>query len=146
MLVTVPLPVPASLTVRVKVCRSKVAVTVVALVKVTVHEPVPVQPPLQPVKTDPGAGGAVKVTAARLADGQGEGLQLKGGGGRGGARQGHRAGTRARAAATAPASEGGAGGRRGCQDHRRPAGVVRRAAGAAHDRRRRARDGADTAA
>jgi len=67
MLVTVPIPLPVSLTVRAKVCRSKVAVTVVALVKVTLHEPVPVQPPLQPVKTEPAAGAAVRVTAVPLA-------------------------------------------------------------------------------
>jgi hypothetical protein len=40
---------------------------VVALVKVTVHEPVPVQPPpLQPVKMESAAGVAVNVTAVPL--------------------------------------------------------------------------------
>ena len=64
-LVTVPLPVPPLLTVRVTgCCRSKVAVTVVVAVRVTVQVPVPVQPPpLQPVKVEPAAGVAVRVTA-----------------------------------------------------------------------------------
>jgi len=67
-LVIVPSLVPALLTVRVKVWRSKVAVTVVAALRVTVHEPVPVQPPpLQPVKVESAAGVAVKVTAVPLA-------------------------------------------------------------------------------
>jgi len=67
-LVTVPLPVPAFVTVRMKVSgTSKVAVTEVAADIVTVHEPVPVQPPpLQPVKVDPVAGVAVSVTAVPL--------------------------------------------------------------------------------
>jgi hypothetical protein len=44
-------------------------VTVVAVVSVTVHAPVPEQPPpLQPVKVEPGAGAAVKVTAVPLAN------------------------------------------------------------------------------
>src|SRR5438552_7389138 len=48
-LVTVPLPVPAGVTVRVKVCTVKVALTVVAAESVTLQEPVPEQPPpLQP--------------------------------------------------------------------------------------------------
>ena len=47
--------------------RSKVAVTVVAAVRVTVHEPVPVQPPpLQPVKPEPVAGLAVRITVVPL--------------------------------------------------------------------------------
>src|SRR5437879_1596426 len=67
-LVTVPLPAPALLTVSVKVCRAKVAVTEVAALIVTVQVPVPVQvPPLQPVKVEPTAGAAVKVTAVPLA-------------------------------------------------------------------------------
>src|SRR5438552_4135686 len=66
-LVTVPLPVPALLTVRATV-GVKVAVTVVAAVRVTLHTPVPVQPPpLQPVKTEPLAGVAVSVTTVPLA-------------------------------------------------------------------------------
>src|SRR5438093_12796645 len=54
----------ALLTVSVLGCRSKVAVTVVVAVRVTVQEPVPEQPPpLQPVKMEPAAGAAVRVTA-----------------------------------------------------------------------------------
>jgi hypothetical protein len=46
----------------------KVAVTVVAAVRVTAQAPVPVQPPpVQPAKTDAAAGVAVKVTTAPLA-------------------------------------------------------------------------------
>src|SRR6266581_4777681 len=67
-LVTVPLPVPAGVTVRVKLCRVKVAVTVVAAESVTVQGPVPEQPPpLQPVKVEPATGVAVNVTAVPLA-------------------------------------------------------------------------------
>src|SRR2546428_7881907 len=63
-LVTVPLPVPALLTVSAKLGRLNVAVTVVAALKVTVQAPVPEQPPpLQPVKIEPAAGAAVSVTA-----------------------------------------------------------------------------------
>src|SRR5438034_394155 len=66
-LVMVPLPAPLELTVSVKVWRAKVAVTVVAALTVTVQVPVPVQPPpLQPLKVEPAAGAAVKVTAAPL--------------------------------------------------------------------------------
>jgi hypothetical protein len=47
---------------------SKVAVTAVAADIVTVHEPVPEQPPpLQPLKVEPAAGVAVNVTAVPLA-------------------------------------------------------------------------------
>ncbi len=67
-LLTVPLPLPVSLTVRVKVGTSKVAMTTVPAVRVTVHEPVPEQPPpLQPVKTEPADGVAVRVTGVPLA-------------------------------------------------------------------------------
>src|SRR5207249_2160633 len=67
-LVTVPLPAPLGLTVSVKV-GVKVAVTVVAVLSVTVHVPVPEQPPpLQPVKVEPAAGGAVSVTTVPLAN------------------------------------------------------------------------------
>jgi hypothetical protein len=46
-----------------------VAVTVVAALSVTVHVPVPVQPPpLQPLNVAPAAGAAVKVTAVPLAN------------------------------------------------------------------------------
>src|SRR5207245_8647568 len=66
-LVTVPLPVPAGVTVRVKVCSVKVAVTVVAAETVTTHDPVPEHPPpLQPVKVEPAAGAAVSVTTVPL--------------------------------------------------------------------------------
>src|SRR3989442_3427757 len=66
-LVTVPLPVPAGVTVRVKVCTVKVAVTVVAAESVTTHVPVPEQPPpVQPEKVEPAAGVAVNVTAVPL--------------------------------------------------------------------------------
>jgi len=61
--VTVPLPVPPLLTERVKPCWSKLAVTMVAALMVTTHEPVPEHPaPLQPVKVDPPAAAAVRVT------------------------------------------------------------------------------------
>src|SRR2546426_12844436 len=66
-LVTVPLPAPALLTVSVLGCRSKLAVTVVVAVRVTVQEPVPEQPPpLQPVKVEPVAGAAGRGTAGPL--------------------------------------------------------------------------------
>src|SRR5207253_6682643 len=66
-LVTVPLPVPAGVTVRVKVWSVKVAVTVVPAESVIVHAPVPEQPPpVQPVKVEPATGVAVNVTAVPL--------------------------------------------------------------------------------
>src|SRR5438093_1599836 len=66
-LVTVPLPVPAGVTVRVKVWSAKVAVTVVAVHTVTWQVPVPEHPPpLQPLKVEPAAGLAVSVTAVPL--------------------------------------------------------------------------------
>src|SRR5436309_12793990 len=58
--------VPAASGLSVKVVNAKVAVTEVAAVMVTVQVPVPVQPPLQPVKVEPGAGTAVNVTAVPL--------------------------------------------------------------------------------
>ena len=62
-LVTVPLLVPAMVTVSAKEACMKVAVTEVAAFIVTEHVAVPEQPPpLQPVKVDPAAGVAVKVT------------------------------------------------------------------------------------
>ena len=64
-LVTVPAPVPTLETVSVKT-GVKVAVTDVAAVRVTVQGPVPVQAPLQPVKTDPADGVAVSVTTVPL--------------------------------------------------------------------------------
>ena len=57
-----PVPVPDLVTVKAYCCRVKVAVTVVFAVMVTEQVPVPVQAPLQPVKVDPVAGAAVKVT------------------------------------------------------------------------------------
>src|SRR5439155_1357135 len=67
-LVTVPLPAPEGVTVRVKVCGVKVAVTVVAAETVTAQEPVPEHPPpLQPVKVELAAAVAVSVTAVPLA-------------------------------------------------------------------------------
>src|SRR5438034_1620572 len=66
LLVTVPAPVPALETVSVKVCRVKVAVTMVAALRVTVQAPGPEQPPpLQPLKVEPAAGAAASVTAVR---------------------------------------------------------------------------------
>ena len=73
-LVTVPLPVPAAVTVSptaVDVGATgdavNVADTVVGAVTVTVQVPVPEQPPpLQPAKVEPVAGVAVKVTAVPL--------------------------------------------------------------------------------
>ena len=66
-LVTVPVPVPALVTPSVKGCSAKVAVTAWAALIVTVHVPVPVHPPpLQPLKVEPVAGVAVKVTAVPL--------------------------------------------------------------------------------
>jgi len=67
-LVTVPVPAPLGITVSVWI-GMKVAVTAVAPLSVTVHGPVPEQPPpLQPVKAKPAAGVAVSVTAVPLAN------------------------------------------------------------------------------
>jgi hypothetical protein len=60
-LVIEPLPVPALATVSV-FCVSKIAVTERAVVMATVHDAVPEQPPIQPVKLEPAAGEAVSVT------------------------------------------------------------------------------------
>jgi hypothetical protein len=62
-LVTVPLPVPAIVMASEEVVGTiaKVAVTLIAPPIVTTHTPVPVQPPLQPVKVEPAAGVAVSV-------------------------------------------------------------------------------------
>src|SRR6266850_340455 len=69
-LVMVPVPVPDLLTVSVKDCCAKVAVTEVAALIVTAQVPVPEQPPpLQPVKVEPAAGAAVRVRAVPLANG-----------------------------------------------------------------------------
>jgi len=66
LLVTVPLPVPASVTVNAKVTKLNVAVTDLAALIVTVHVPVPVQAPLQPANVEPEAAAAVRVTEAPL--------------------------------------------------------------------------------
>jgi hypothetical protein len=66
-LVTVPLPLPVLVTESVTDGRVNVAVTDVAAPTVTVHVPVPVQPPpLHPANVEPVAAAAVKVTAAPL--------------------------------------------------------------------------------
>jgi len=70
LLVTVPAPAPALVTVRAKDCTANVAVTEVAAFNVTLQVPEPEQPPpLQPEKVEPAAGVAVKVTAVPLANG-----------------------------------------------------------------------------
>ena len=68
-LLTVPAPVPALVTVRVKllVVVLKVAVTPSAALMVTEHVPVPVQPaPLHPANVDPLAAAAVSTTTCPL--------------------------------------------------------------------------------
>src|SRR5207244_10207328 len=68
-LVTVPLPVPALLTVSAKLGRRNVAVAGVAALKVTVQASVPEQPPpLQPVKIEPAAGAARRSGAQATRD------------------------------------------------------------------------------
>jgi hypothetical protein len=69
LLVTVPVPDPAFVTVSgncVGAAVLNVAVTVVAAVGVTVHVPVPVQPPVHPANVEPAAGIAVNVTEVPL--------------------------------------------------------------------------------
>jgi len=61
-LVTVPVPVPALLTVSVYLLILKVAVTDLTAVMLTVHVPVPEQAPLQPAKVFPVLAAAVRVT------------------------------------------------------------------------------------
>jgi hypothetical protein len=63
-LVTEPDPPPLLVAVSVCVTTANVAVTAWSLVIVTVHEPLPVQGPLHPVKVDPDAGVAARVTFA----------------------------------------------------------------------------------
>ena len=66
-LVTVPAPAPVVLTVSAN-CGEKVAVTLAAEVPtVRLHVPVPVQAPVQPAKTNPAAGEAVRLTAVPVA-------------------------------------------------------------------------------
>jgi 3D (Asp-Asp-Asp) domain-containing protein len=60
--VTVPLPTLLTLRGKVGTLRLKVAVTVRSWVICTTQAPVPVQSPLHPVKVEPGAGVAVRVT------------------------------------------------------------------------------------
>src|SRR5262245_66519682 len=60
---TPPVPLPDFVTVSMKAGKLNVAVTDVAALIVTVHIPVPAQPPpFQPVKSEPAAGVAVNVT------------------------------------------------------------------------------------
>src|SRR5262245_14889602 len=60
---TPPAPLPDFVTVSMKAGKLNVAVTDVAALIVTVHIPVPAQPPpFQPVKSEPAAGVAVNVT------------------------------------------------------------------------------------
>src|SRR5262245_240721 len=60
---TPPVPLPDFVTVSMKAGKLNVAVTDVAALTVTVHIPVPAQPPpFQPVKSEPAAGVAVNVT------------------------------------------------------------------------------------
>ena len=67
-LATVPVPVPASLTLNCteEGLRVKFAVTDAAAVRLTVQLPVPWQAPDQPLKVDPEAGVAVSTTAVPL--------------------------------------------------------------------------------
>ena len=60
--VTVPVPVPARVTVRVFGMRLKVAVTERAALMVTWQAPVPVQAPLQPANVEPVVAVWVSVT------------------------------------------------------------------------------------
>ena len=66
-LVTEPVPAPASVTDSAKVTTLKVAVTDCAEFMVTLQLPVPEQAPLHPAKEDPAAGVAVRVTTVPLA-------------------------------------------------------------------------------
>ncbi len=66
MVVEVTVPLPALVTVRAKDLRVKVAMTDWAAFMVTVQGPVPVQTPLQPVKTESGDGVAERVTEVPL--------------------------------------------------------------------------------
>jgi hypothetical protein len=64
---TDPLPEPAFVTVSAKPFSANVAVTLRASLIVTVHDPVPVQAPLQPVNVESFADVAVSVTLVPLA-------------------------------------------------------------------------------
>jgi hypothetical protein len=73
LLVTVPLPFPADVTVKVYIC-VKLALTACAALIVTTQVPVPLHPaPLQPVNVEPLNAVAVKVTDVPLAN---EALQV----------------------------------------------------------------------
>ena len=65
-LVTVPLPVPDVITVRLKVSKLKFAITDLLASMFTVHDPEPEQAPLQPVKIESVAGVALSVTVLLL--------------------------------------------------------------------------------
>jgi hypothetical protein len=68
-LTTLPLPVPDGVTVSAKDDCTKLAVTDVVALIVTVQGPVPVQPPpLQPENVEPAAGVPVRVMAVPLAN------------------------------------------------------------------------------
>ena len=60
--VLVTVPAPATVTVSVRSFRN-VAVTLAAADRATLHEPAPVQPPLQPANDESAAGVATRVTA-----------------------------------------------------------------------------------
>src|SRR5450755_2440839 len=66
LLVTVPVPVPALVTLNLKTTALNVAVTDFAALIVTLQVPVPVQAPLQPANVDPAATLAVSVTTVPL--------------------------------------------------------------------------------
>ncbi len=61
---TLPLPVPDLLTLRVNVCKAKLALTDFEEPIVTAQGPVPVHAPLQPVKVELLAGVGVRLTVA----------------------------------------------------------------------------------
>ena len=60
------MPLPLTATARLKRCRAKLAVTDRATLIVTVQAPVPVHAPLQPLKIDPDAALARRVTGVPL--------------------------------------------------------------------------------
>jgi len=60
--VTAPVPAPLFATVSAKFCSENVAVTLLVASIGTAHVPVPVQAPLQPMKVEPVAGVALRVT------------------------------------------------------------------------------------
>src|SRR6476619_201094 len=62
LLVTVPRPSPMSATEISRGIAAKLALTSRSAVRVTVHDPVPLQAPPQPANVEPAAGEAVNVT------------------------------------------------------------------------------------